>query len=118
MEPALECASALWSPSTGIVDSHAYMTALLGDAERAGAALRLLTPARRGAPRRRGDGRSSTGGAEPLELEAAGSSTPPACMRSRSRARMRRLSAGRRAAAARSPRATTSRCAAARRSPA
>src|SRR6185295_9896675 len=44
MEPALECASALWSPSTGIVDSHACMTALLGDAERAGALLALLTP--------------------------------------------------------------------------
>ena len=46
------------------------MTALLGDAERAGAALALLTPlveARRG-----GDGwQVVTGGAEPLELEAA-----------------------------------------------
>jgi len=70
MEPALECASALWSPSTGIVDSHATMTALLGDAERAGAALALLTPLVEA--RRSGDGwQVVTGGAEPLELEAA-----------------------------------------------
>ncbi|MCE9661520.1 MAG: NAD(P)/FAD-dependent oxidoreductase [Burkholderiales bacterium] len=69
MEPALACASALWSPSTGIVDSHAYMTALLGDAERAGAMLALLTPLLD--VRREGNGwRVRTGGAEALELEA------------------------------------------------
>ncbi len=44
MEPALECAAALWSPSTGIVDSHAFMTSLLGDAERSGAVLALASP--------------------------------------------------------------------------
>ena len=38
MEPALHCAAALHSPSTGIVDSHALMLALLGDAEARGAA--------------------------------------------------------------------------------
>jgi L-2-hydroxyglutarate oxidase LhgO len=37
MEPALRCAAALYSPSTGIVDSHALMLALLGDAESRGA---------------------------------------------------------------------------------
>ncbi len=69
MEPALECVSALWSPSTGIVDSHGFMTALLGDAERAGAMLALLTPLLEA--RREGDGwRVRTGGAEALELEA------------------------------------------------
>ena len=36
MEPALECVAALFSPSTGIVDSHALMLALLGDLEHAG----------------------------------------------------------------------------------
>jgi L-2-hydroxyglutarate oxidase LhgO len=41
LEPALECAAALWSPSSGIVDSHGLMTALLGDAENAGALLAL-----------------------------------------------------------------------------
>jgi L-2-hydroxyglutarate oxidase LhgO len=39
MEPELACAAALYSPSTGILDSHAYMLALLTDAEAAGAQL-------------------------------------------------------------------------------
>lgn len=43
MEPALACTAALHSPSTGIVDSHALMLALLGDAEGAGASLGLNT---------------------------------------------------------------------------
>jgi L-2-hydroxyglutarate oxidase LhgO len=38
-EPALHCAGALLSDRTGIVDSHAYMQALLGGAEDAGAQL-------------------------------------------------------------------------------
>ena len=37
IEPALSCTAALVSPSTGILDSHAYMLALQGDAEHAGA---------------------------------------------------------------------------------
>ncbi len=36
MEPELHCLAALHSPSTGIVDSHAYMLALQGDFENAG----------------------------------------------------------------------------------
>ena len=40
-EPALRCTQALWSPSTGIVDSHAFMLALQGDLERAGGVLAL-----------------------------------------------------------------------------
>jgi len=36
-EPALECVGALLSPLTGIIDSHAYMLALLGQAEARGA---------------------------------------------------------------------------------
>ena len=39
IEPALDCVAAVFSPSTGIIDSHAYMTALLADAEAAGATL-------------------------------------------------------------------------------
>ena len=38
LEPALNCTSALFSPATGIVDSHGYMLALQGDAEAAGTA--------------------------------------------------------------------------------
>jgi L-2-hydroxyglutarate oxidase LhgO len=36
MEPELHCLAALHSPSTGIIDSHAYMLALQGDFENAG----------------------------------------------------------------------------------
>lgn len=43
MEPALACTAALLSPDTGIVDSHALMLSLLGDAEAAGAMLGLNT---------------------------------------------------------------------------
>jgi L-2-hydroxyglutarate oxidase LhgO len=44
LEPALNCVGALLSPSTGIIDSHAYMLALRGDAESAGAALAFHAP--------------------------------------------------------------------------
>jgi L-2-hydroxyglutarate oxidase LhgO len=43
-EPALQCVAALYSPSTGIVDSHALMLALLGDLENAGGLLALNSP--------------------------------------------------------------------------
>ena len=33
MEPNVECHGALWSPSTGVVDSHTFMYLLLGEAE-------------------------------------------------------------------------------------
>lgn len=46
-EPALQCAAALLSSSSGIVDSHALMTSLLGDAEQAGAVLALASPLQR-----------------------------------------------------------------------
>ncbi len=36
MEPQLDCVAALHSPSTGIIDSHAFMLSLLGDVENAG----------------------------------------------------------------------------------
>lgn len=44
LEPQLECTGALLSPSTGIVDSHALMLALLGDLENAGGILALNSP--------------------------------------------------------------------------
>jgi L-2-hydroxyglutarate oxidase LhgO len=43
MEPQLDVQAALWSETTGIVDSHALMTALLGRAESQGVALVLKT---------------------------------------------------------------------------
>jgi L-2-hydroxyglutarate oxidase LhgO len=38
-EPALRCVAALHSPSTGIVDTHAFMLSLLGEAQDRGAAI-------------------------------------------------------------------------------
>jgi len=43
MEPALSAAIALWSPETGIVDSHGLMLALLGEAEAHGAMFALCS---------------------------------------------------------------------------
>lgn len=69
LEPALHCAGALLSPSTGIVDSHGLMTALLGDAENAGAVLALRSPFER-AWRDGGRWVVATGGDEPFEIAA------------------------------------------------
>ena len=41
LEPELACVAALYSPSTGIIDSHALMLAYLGDAQANGAMLAL-----------------------------------------------------------------------------
>lgn len=68
-EPQLNCTAALLSPSTGIVDSHGLMLALLGDAEAHGAALALRSPLLRGEAR--DDGFAlEVGGAEPMRLAA------------------------------------------------
>ena len=47
MEPALQCSAALWSPSTGIVDSHGLMLALQADLEAAGGLVALASPVER-----------------------------------------------------------------------
>jgi L-2-hydroxyglutarate oxidase LhgO len=44
MEPDVRAVSAIWSPSTGVLDSHAYMLSLQGDAEQAGALFAFHTP--------------------------------------------------------------------------
>ncbi len=44
LEPALECVAAVFSPQTGIVDSHQLMLALQGDAERDGAVFAFHAP--------------------------------------------------------------------------
>lgn len=44
LEPALACTGALLSPSTGIIDTHAYMVSLQGDIEDAGGMVVLNTP--------------------------------------------------------------------------
>jgi L-2-hydroxyglutarate oxidase LhgO len=47
MEPEVSGVAALWSPSTGIVDSHGLMLGLLGDFESAGGTLVTRSRARR-----------------------------------------------------------------------
>lgn len=44
LEPEVNCAFALLSPETGVVDSHALMLSLLGECEAAGGSLALNTP--------------------------------------------------------------------------
>ncbi|MBV9558554.1 MAG: NAD(P)/FAD-dependent oxidoreductase [Pseudolabrys sp.] len=68
LEPALNCDAALLSPSTGIIDSHAYMLSLRGDAEEAGAAFAFHTPLLR-AKAKRGAIEIDAGGEAPMTLE-------------------------------------------------
>src|SRR5215468_10114724 len=68
LEPALNCDAALLSPSTGIIDSHAYMLSLRGDAEAAGAAFAFHTPLLR-AKVAAGKFEVDAGGEAPMTLE-------------------------------------------------
>jgi L-2-hydroxyglutarate oxidase LhgO len=68
LEPALNCDAALLSPSTGIIDSHAYMLALQGDAEAAGAAFAFHTPLLR-AKASAGQIEIEAGGDAPMTLQ-------------------------------------------------
>ncbi len=67
LEPNLSCTSALLSPATGIIDSHAYMLALQGDAENAGAVPVFFSPVTGGRVVR-GGVEIDVGGAEPTTL--------------------------------------------------
>lgn len=69
LEPEVAGVAALISPSTGIIDSHALMLALLGDAEAAGAMLALKSPV---LAMRAADGGVllEVGGDEPMHLLA------------------------------------------------
>jgi len=69
MEPELACAAALHSPSTGIIDSHGYMLALLGDAQARGASLAVKSPVVRAAVTRDGI-EIEVGGIEPERIVA------------------------------------------------
>jgi L-2-hydroxyglutarate oxidase LhgO len=69
LEAELYCTAALLSPSTGIVDSHALMLALLADAEQGGAILALRSPFVRA--HAESDGIVlEVGGAESMQLKA------------------------------------------------
>jgi L-2-hydroxyglutarate oxidase LhgO len=56
LEPALRCTAALYSPSSGILDSHAFMLSLQGDAEHANAMFAFRSEVIKG--------RASAGGVE------------------------------------------------------
>ncbi len=67
-EPNLSCTAALWSPETGIVDSHGYMLALQGEIEDNGGLIAFETPVERIEPLPAGGFRVVTGGAEPASI--------------------------------------------------
>lgn len=70
-EPALRCAAALESPSTGIIDSHGLMLALLSDLESAGGLLALRSPVLSGRVLPSNEGiLLRVAGGEPMELLA------------------------------------------------
>ena len=69
LEPQLDAVAALLSPSSGIVDSHALMTALLGDAQNAGALMAFNSPLT-GARKVAGGWVLTTGGAQSFEMQA------------------------------------------------
>lgn len=68
LEPELFCTAALLSPSTGIIDSHAYMLALEGDAEAAGAMIAFHAPVEGGRVREDGRIELAVGGESPMRL--------------------------------------------------
>lgn len=47
MEPALNCVAALYSPETGIIDSHSFMRGMQGDLEDRGGAIAFNTKVER-----------------------------------------------------------------------
>jgi L-2-hydroxyglutarate oxidase LhgO len=67
LEPEVRCVAGFASPSTGIVDSHALMLALQGEAEAHGASVALRSPVQSG-ELRAGEIRLRVGGAEPVTL--------------------------------------------------
>ena len=69
LEPRLSCVAALESPSTGIIDSHAYMLGLRGEAEDHGAAVAFRSPLLGGRLAPLGV-ELEVGGAEPTRLLA------------------------------------------------
>ncbi len=70
MEPALRAVAALYSPATGIIDSHALMTALLGQAQAHGAQLAVHSPVLGGEVLGDGSIVLDVGGQEPTRLRA------------------------------------------------
>ncbi len=70
LEPNLSCTSALWSPTTGVMDSHGYMLALQGEAEDHGAGIAFRTRIEAGEVMGDGTTRLICNGADPCVLRA------------------------------------------------
>ncbi len=66
-EPAVKAVAAVYSPSTGIIDSHAYMLALQGDLEQAGGSVVFLSPVQGGQVTAEGIV-VRVGGSDPIEI--------------------------------------------------
>ncbi|HRY26509.1 MAG: NAD(P)/FAD-dependent oxidoreductase [Geminicoccaceae bacterium] len=70
LEPELACTGALWSPSTGIIDSHSLMLAYQGDIEDGGGMIAFNASLERA--RVTGEGfHLEVGGEAPMEIECA-----------------------------------------------
>jgi L-2-hydroxyglutarate oxidase LhgO len=67
LEPAVASVRGLWSPSTGIVDSHGFMSALRRDAMAAGASVLLSSPVMTGRVHDAGV-ELAVGGADPVKV--------------------------------------------------
>jgi L-2-hydroxyglutarate oxidase LhgO len=67
LEPEVRCVAGFASPSTGIIDSHALMLALQGEAEDHGASVAFFSPVQSGEVRR-SEIWLRVGGAEPMTL--------------------------------------------------
>lgn len=80
LEPALHCHSALWSPSTGIVDSHGLMMALWGDAQAAQAQVVFHTAVRTLSPHPQGWQVALDDGTELLAREVVNAAGHGACV--------------------------------------
>lgn len=70
MEPELYCTTALWSPNTGIIDTHGLMLSLLGEVEERGASIAYQTPVVSGRPAANGGVIVDLGGKSPMTLHA------------------------------------------------
>src|SRR5262245_14612722 len=62
LEPNLSCTAAIWSPETGLVDSHGYLLALQGELEDRAGAVAYRTPVERIEPLPGGGFQIWTGG--------------------------------------------------------
>jgi L-2-hydroxyglutarate oxidase LhgO len=70
LEPELACVGALFAPSTGILDSHAFMLALQGEAAESGAMFAFYTPFLRAEADEDGF-MVEAGGTDPMRLSTA-----------------------------------------------